>query len=123
INADSELNILYDPSNEDNISVSAILRGVLTIETDRLPDALPDLPAAVQIPGVGFSIGYSSDEGILDEFTHISFTSAQKNISGFAISLDEFGLSSAGNNEVAALFDLSIQLSEGEEDIGGAGVR
>ncbi|MBK8388443.1 MAG: hypothetical protein IPL23_03770 [Saprospiraceae bacterium] len=123
INADSELNILYDPSNEDNISVSAILRGVLTIDTDRLPDALPDLQASISIPGIGFSIGYSSDEGILDEFTHISFTSAQKNISGFAISLDEFGLSSAGNNEVAALFDLSIQLSEGEEDIGGAGVR
>ena len=123
IASDSELNIFYDPSNEDNINVSAILRGVLTIDTDRLPDALPDLPAAVQIPGIAFSIGYDSDEGILDEFTHIAFASVQKNISGFAISLDEFGLSSAGNNEVAALFDVSIQLSEGEEDLGGAGVR
>ncbi|MBK8632327.1 MAG: hypothetical protein IPN72_01690 [Saprospiraceae bacterium] len=37
--------------------------------------------------------------------------------------MDEFGLSSAGGNEVAALFDVSIQLSEGEEDLGGAGVQ
>nr|HPN69986.1 hypothetical protein [Saprospiraceae bacterium] len=123
ISSDSELNIVYDPSNEDNNSISAILRGVLTIDTDELPDVLPDLPASVKIPGIAYSIGYSSDEGIIDEFTHISFTSPQKNISGFAISLDEFGLASAGANEVAALFDVSIQLSEGEEDLGGAGVQ
>lgn len=123
IASDSELNIHFDPSNEDNTSISAILRGVLTIDTEQLPDALPDLPAAVKIPGVAFSVGYSSDEGILDEFTHIAFASGQKSISGFAISLDEFGLGSAGNNEVAATFAVSIQLSEGEEDLGGAGVQ
>ena len=123
IASDSELNILFDPSNDENTNISAILRGVLTIDTDQLPDVLPDLPASVKIPGVAFSIGYSSDEGIIDEFTHISFTSPQKNISGFAISLDEFGLGSAGNNEVAATFAVSIQLSEGEEDLGGAGVQ
>jgi hypothetical protein len=117
---DSVLDVNYTPADTTQISVHAILHGILTIDTDQfLPDDFPDLPASIQMPQLEYSLDYHSDTGFNPDGTYVSFASPSKFVSGFPINMENFdiGLSTTAENEISFDFNIAISFAQDEADL------